>query len=155
LFDSIGNTPVVVNSSKNNGIGGRVNLAPTEKANTITFSDTTTAESIFVQDEMFIGYSHVQGLYPYKDEWSKRSLMYFATLFRKNAIQMKFDYANKFNRSKASDMFVLLPVNNLDQVAFDFMEHYIKAVEKICIRSVVEWKERVIETTKTMVNQIP
>lgn len=25
LFDSIGNTPVVVNSSKNNGIGGRVN----------------------------------------------------------------------------------------------------------------------------------
>ena len=155
LFDSIGNTPVVVNSSKNNGIGGRVNLAPTEKANTITFSDTTTAESIFVQDEMFIGYSHVQGLYPYKDEWSKRSLMYFATLFRKNAIQMKFDYANKFNRSKASDMFVLLPVNNLDQVAFDFMEHYIKAVEKICIRSIVVWKDKIIETTKTMVNQIP
>ena len=68
---------------------------------------------------------------------------------------MKFDYANKFNRSKASDMFVLVPVNNLDQVAFYFMEHYIKAVENICIRSVVEWKERVIETTKTMVNQIP
>ncbi len=155
LFDSIGNTPVVVNSSKNNGIGGRVNLAPTEKANTITFSDTTTAESIFVQDEMFIGYSHVQGLYPYKDEWSKRSLMYFATLFRKNAIQMKFDYANKFNRSKASDMFVLLPVNNLDQVAFDFMEHYIEAVEKICIRSIVDWKDKIIETTKTMLNQVP
>jgi hypothetical protein len=50
---------------------------------------------------------------------------------------------------------VLLPVNNLDQVAFDFMEHYIKAVEKICIRSIVVWKDKIIETTKTMVNQIP
>ena len=56
---------------------------------------------------------------------------------------------------KASDMFVLLPVNNLDQVAFDFMEHYIEAVEKICIRSIVVWKDKIIETTKTMVNQVP
>ena len=134
LFKTIGDTPVVVNSSKNNGIGGRIGLAPTEKANMITFSDTTTAESIFVQDEMFIGYSHVQGLYPYSDKWTKRSLMYLAALFRKKAIQMKFDYNNKFNRSIASDIVVSLPVNNLNQIAFEYMENYIQELEQIQVQ---------------------
>lgn len=152
LFSSKGTVPVVVNSSQNNGIGGRVNLEPTEKRIMITFSDTTTAESIFVQDEPFIGYSHIQGLYPHQKNWSVESLLYFATLFRKNATQMKFDYANKFNRTKASNMTVSLPVRD-DRIDFYTMETFIRIMEKLCIRSVIAWKNRLIETTKRVVNE--
>ena len=65
LFEHKGLIPVIVNSSTTNGIGGYVDLKPTEKGNMITFSDTTTSDAIFYQSKDFIGYSHVQGLYPY------------------------------------------------------------------------------------------
>lgn len=62
LFAKEGSTPVLSNSSANNGIGGYCGLEPTEQGNIITFSDTTTgADTMFYQAGPFIGYPHVQG----------------------------------------------------------------------------------------------
>lgn len=126
LFATKGDIPVVVNSSLNNGIGGYVNLEPTEKGNTITFSDTTTSDSIFYQPNDFIGYSHVQGMFPY-GYWGKYQLLYFVISFRA-ATKGKFDYGNKFNRSKAKEIIVNLPYMK-SELAFSYMENYIKALE--------------------------
>lgn len=53
----------------NNGIGGYVDLAQTGEGGMITFSDTTPgSKTAFYQPIDFIGYSHVQGLYPYNSE---------------------------------------------------------------------------------------
>lgn len=110
LIESNGVNPVVVNSSYNNGIGGYTNKSCNEKGNIITFSDTTTADAVFYQPNPFVGYSHVQGMYPYSDKWSEKSLLYFLTVFKKIAVESGFDYANKFNRKIASEIMVLLPV---------------------------------------------
>ena len=144
LFKSSGSTPVVVNSSLNNGIGGYVSLSPTEKGNTITFSDTTTADGIFYQPNDFVGYSHVQGLYPikYEDKWNEKSLLYFLTLFKKQA-KGRFDYGNKFTRQIASDMLVKIPVNENDEIDFQFMERYISELEEERISELEE--ERISE----------
>ena len=110
LFRQKGNIPVVVNSSSNNGIGGYVNLPATEKGNIITYTDTTTSEGIFYQPHNFIGYSHVQGLYPKGNlKWSEESLLYFLTVFKRQA-KGRFDYATKFNRKIAAEMIVKLPI---------------------------------------------
>ena len=126
LFANSGSVPVVVNSSQNNGIGGFVDLEPTEQGNIITFSDTTTSDSIFYQPNDFIGYSHVQGMFPY-EEWNKYSLLYFVICFR-TATKGKFDYGNKFNRDKAKEILVTVPYYN-NKPAFKYMENYIKALE--------------------------
>ena len=126
LFANSGSVPVVVNSSQNNGIGGFVDLEPTEQGNIITFSDTTTSDSIFYQPNDFIGYSHVQGMFPY-EEWNKYSLLYFVICFR-TATKGKFDYGNKFNRDKAKEILVTVPYYN-KKPAFKYMESYIKALE--------------------------
>ncbi len=63
LMSENGANPVVVNSSYNNGIGGYTELKNTETGNKITFSDTTSADAIFYQENDFVGYPHVQGLY--------------------------------------------------------------------------------------------
>ncbi|CEL90403.1 type I restriction enzyme S protein [Streptococcus sanguinis] len=126
LFANSGSVPVVVNSSQNNGIGGFVDLEPTEQGNIITFSDTTTSDSIFYQPNDFIGYSHVQGMFPY-EEWDKYSLLYFVICFR-TATKGKFDYGNKFNRDKAKEILVTVPYHN-NKPAFKYMEDYIKALE--------------------------
>lgn len=131
LYASKGHTPVVSNSSVNNGIGGWVGLSATEKGNMVTFSDTTTSEAIFYQPFDFIGYSHVQGLYPYEDIWNEEKLLYLVTVFRKSAAN-RFDYANKFTRAYAKEMPISLPIKN-GEIDYEFMGHFIRGLIKKCI----------------------
>lgn len=192
LFETKGDVPVVTNSSLNNGVSAYVGLEPTEKGNMITYSDTTTSEGIFYQPRDFVGYSHIQGLYPlvHKDKWNRYSLLYFVSVFRKASFG-KFDYGNKFNRKIAKEMRVLLPVlptachteplgevsqveskrdfslatqtqndKNVEssatqdyQIAFDFIESFIKAIQKECIKSVVLWQKREAEAYRACVKE--
>lgn len=150
LFKTNGKTPVVVNSSIGNGIGGYVDLKPTEKGNMITYSDTTTSEGIFYQPNDFIGYSHIQGLYPLNDvEWSENALLYFLALFKKQSLG-RFDYATKFNRKIAVDMIVELPVTKKGDIDFTFMENFVQVQKKLAIKDVVDWKDKIITATKSM-----
>lgn len=128
LFDNAGDNPVIVNSSYNNGVGGYTSLDTTEKGNMITFSDTTTSQTIFFQENNFVGYSHIQGLYPigqYKDMWNKKRLMFFMTIFKRTASIYGFDYNYKFHRDIASSMKVPLPVDDSGGLNWKFMEDYI------------------------------
>lgn len=127
-----GENPVVVNSAYNNGIGGTSSKDTTEKGNMITFSDTVDANTIFYQDNPFIGYSHVQGLYPigqYETCWGKESLMFFAASFRKSALVKGFDYGNKFRRDIASTLKVKLPIDSQGNPDWQYMEDYILNLE--------------------------
>lgn len=136
LFATTGKTPVVVNSSRDNGIGGLVDLKATESGGIITFSDTTTAESIFYQPHDFIGYSHVQGVYPIEPaNWSTESMLYFVTIFRK-VTEGKFNYGTKFNRKIAVELQVSLPVNNMDEIDFDYMVTYIRKIKEMHIKKI-------------------
>ena len=132
LLDN-GETHVVVNSAYNNGVGGLSTLKPTEQGNMITFSDTVDANTIFYQDKPFIGYPHVQGLYPigiFRKNWTELSLKYFATVFRQKALSIGFDYGNKFRRDIAIKLYVLLPVDKTGQPDWAYMEEYMMEVEK-------------------------
>ena len=143
MFKTKGKTPVIVNSSTNNGVGGLVDLLPLEKGNMITFSDTTTSEGIFYQPEDFIGYSHIQGLYPYElDKWSKNSYLYFKTAFA-TAVKGKYNYGDKFNRKKAADEGVYLPVKENSEIDFEFMNTYIEAIRKLAVEDILKWRNSV------------
>lgn len=142
LFDSVGNVPVVVNSSYNNGVGGYVNMEPTERGNIITFSDTTTYEAIFYQPIPFIGYSHVQGVYPLDEKlWNKNSMLFFLAAFRRAAKNYNFDYINKFTREIAQSIKVKLPVTSSGEIDYVFMESYIDKMEKQLESSVITIKK--------------
>ena len=137
LFATQGKVPVIVNSSRDNGVGGSVDLQPTEKGGIVTFSDTTTADSIFYQPRDFIGYSHVQGVYPKEPKkWSKESLLYFVVNFRK-VTAGRFDYATKFNRKIAMELEIRLPVTANGDIDFPFMENRIRELELARIRELV------------------
>lgn len=138
-----GHTPVVVNSAYNNGIGGFSTLDATEKGNMITFSDTVDANTIFYQADDFVGYPHVQGMYPigeYKDMWAPYSLMFFAALFRKTAVSKGFDYGNKFRRDIAIEIILKLPAKN-DAPDWQYMEDYMRNIELRAQSSISVLKE--------------
>ncbi|WQS58642.1 restriction endonuclease subunit S [Helicobacter pylori] len=154
LFDNNAKNPVVTNSSLNNGISGYSSLEPTEKGNQITYSDTTTSEGIFYQKRPFIGYSHVQGLYPlkYHEFWNEKTLLYIVVAFKKVACG-RFDYGNKFNRKIASEMSIALPTNPHGGIDFDFMRTLINALMKQTIQGVAEYCSAKIQATKEVISQ--
>lgn len=132
LFETEGVCPVVVNSSFNNGVGGYTTLAPTETGNIITFSDTTSTDAIFYQNQPFVGYPHVQGLYPigsYQNKWNQYSLLFFLVVFKRMAQCLNFDYVNKFTRDTAKSILVRLPVDIDGELDFSYMESYMKRIE--------------------------
>ncbi|WQY46626.1 restriction endonuclease subunit S [Helicobacter pylori] len=154
LFDSNAKNPVVTNSSLNNGISGYSSLEPTEKGNQITYSDTTTSEGIFYQKRPFIGYSHVQGLYPlkYHEFWNEKTLLYIVIVFKKVACG-RFNYGNKFNRKIASEMSILLPTNQHGKIDFDFMRTLINALMKQTIQGVAQYCGAKIQAAKEVISQ--
>ncbi|WP_231230919.1 restriction endonuclease subunit S [Helicobacter pylori] len=154
LFDNSAKNPVVTNSSLNNGISGYSSLDPTEKGNQITYSDTTTSDGIFYQKRPFIGYSHVQGLYPlkYHEFWNEKTLLYIVTAFKKVACG-RFNYGNKFNRKIASGMPIFLPTNQHGKIDFHFMHTLINALMKQTIQGVVQYSSAKIQATKEAISQ--
>lgn len=127
-----GGTNVVVNSAYDNGIGGTSTFSPTENGNMITFSDTVDANTIFYQESPFVGYPHVQGLYPvgkYQNAWTRGSLQYFVTVFRERALAVGFDYGNKFRRDIAANLFVKLPSTTNGAPDWAYMESYMANLE--------------------------
>ena len=125
-----GNYPVVANSAYNNGIGGYSTKNPTEHGNMITFSDTVDANTIFYQKQAFVGYPHVQGLYPikYEDKWNELTYQFFVSAFRGTAIVKGFDYGNKFRRDIAVELMVKLPVTSTGEPDWQYMEDYMKNI---------------------------
>ena len=146
LYSEQGTTPILSNSSMNNGIGGYIGLEPTEQGHILTFSDTTTgADTLFYQSQPFIGYAHVQGMYPKCDKWSELSYMYLIPLVRK-AAGNGFSYAVKFNRTLVAKLTISLPILTAPDLSpvidpmhayssqgfipdFAYMEHYIAELE--------------------------
>lgn len=132
LIEEDGTNPVVVNSAYNNGHGGYSSQPTTEHGNMVTFSDTVDANTIFYQSDDFIGYPHVQGLYPIANEqhWNKYTYQFFVSLFKKTALTKQFDYGNKFRRDIAIQMTVRLPITAGGEPDWQYMEDYMKKIEE-------------------------
>ena len=140
LFATSGTTPVLSNSSVNNGVGGYCGLAPTERGGIITFSDTTTgADTMFYQPDPFIGYPHVQGMYPYNpDKWNENTCLYVISAIRKSAGN-GWNYSVKFNRNLVKELPVELPViksddpdytYTVDDIDYAYMQERITELEQ-------------------------
>lgn len=134
LFDEEGTTPVVSNTSENHGRAGFSKLKPTEK-DIVTFSDTGTKspDSFYYQEGDFIGYPHVQGMYPYSDKWNKYSLLYLITILKKKTAGI-YDYSTKMTRTDILNMNVSLPITTDGNIDFSFMEERIRELEEERIR---------------------
>ena len=145
LFHKDGTTPVVTNTSKNHGRSGYSNFQPTE-ANIITFSDTGTKspDSFFYQEGSFIGYAHVQGMYPYSKKWSKNSLLYLIALL-KSKTAGEYDYSTKMTREDILNMKVVLPVDIDNNIDFAYMEDYISKLEEERISELEKERNKKLE----------
>lgn len=64
-----------------------------------------------------------------------------------------FSYNNMATWNKLKVLTISLPITSDGEPDFDYMERYIRAMEKIVIADVVKYKDKVIETTKKVVGE--
>ena len=122
-----GDTQFIVNSAVNNGIGGFSTLEPTESGKIITYSDTTEGNTFFYQKDPFIGFPHIQGMYPKGFELNTERALFLIGIFT-FAIKGLYDYNRKFRRDKFMLTKVYLPIDSNGHINWDWIERYIKSL---------------------------
>lgn len=125
-LDDGGSVPFVVNSSENNGIGGYSSLEATEKGGIITFSDTTDGNTFFFQPHDFIGFAHVQGMYPIGREWGKNELLFLVTVLS-FVSSGRYNYGRKMTRENILNTYVLLPADADGHPDWKYMDSFIRS----------------------------
>lgn len=119
--------PLVVNQSNNNGVAGFCDMLPSDKGGIITFSDTWEGETFFYQPDDFIGFAHVQGMYPKNKNLSGECLLFIATILEFEA-RGRYSYGRKKRRDTIMNVNVKLPSDADGNPDWKFMEEYIRAL---------------------------
>lgn len=151
ILNKGGKTPYVSNQSQNNGYIGWSNLEPLNEKNVITLSDTWQSErTIFYQPKEFIGKSHLQIMKSYNSNFNKYSALFIISSLRKAILGVHYDYGTKFNRERIKSTQIKLPINSSNEPDFEYMQNLIMGIQKIIIKSMVNYINKQIKTTKNM-----
>lgn len=148
-----GNIPYVTAGETNNSITSYISAEPSiiDKGNCIVIGGKSTV--VTYQEQDFVSNdSHNLALYMKEtDKKSKYTQMFFVTLLSFKLKQL-YNWGNSISNKKIQKDTIHVPVNQNGDIDYQFIELYSKAVEKLCIKSVVDWKDRIIQTTKNVVN---
>lgn len=84
-------------------------------------------------------------------DFSDKTMLFLCTAMEKSIIG-KFSFGKKLRSSQSLNFKMKLPTKN-NQPDFDFMEMFIKAIQKLVIKDVVLYADGKINATKTVVNK--
>lgn len=68
------------------------------------------------------------------------------------SLKSKYYWGDSISNRKIQKDTFTLPVTPDGEPDFDYMERYIRAIEKLTIADVVKYKDKVIDTAKKLVN---
>ena len=136
-------------TSTNNGETARIgNTEHIHLANTITVTYNGSVGEVFYQDESFWASDDVNVLYP-KFEMTEQVALFLVSVIKK--LRGKYSYTQKWVKEALENDEVALPVLEKDVPDWDLMEQYIRAIEKLVIKDVVDFKDAFIGKAKEAV----
>lgn len=161
-----GNTPFIGSTDSNNGVTGYIGQEPIFSGNAITISYNGSVGQVFYQENDFWASDDINVLY-LKNHVLNASLYSYLSGALKKA-SSKFSYSYKWNLERMKETLIVLPIqtdaNNapvIDQnhtyhpdgyiPDWTYMEKYIRAIEKVVIKDVVDYKDSIIAKTKEIV----
>ena len=90
----------------------------------------------------------------YRDcELNPELACYLLTVMRK-AFQNFAWGQSSFNENILKNMEIRLPVDSNDNIDYTYITAFIKAQEKLSIKSVIDWKDKIISTSKKYIYKI-
>ena len=150
-----GNTPYLTAQSSDNGVQTYIDSTdlPLEPAPSIMIGGKTFVLSY--QSEPFVSNDSHNLTLRLKDEYqdSANELTYLFLITTIRAFgDERFTWGNAVTKKRLVNGEFLLPVTSDGDIDFDYMQTYIRALEKQTIKGVVECKDKVIQETKKVVN---
>ena len=139
---------VVSSGIQNNGIIGKSDIdAKIIQGNTITVD---MFGNVFFRDFPYKMVTHAR-VFSLSSKCLKNDKcgLYITSLLK--YFPLRFSYSNMASWAKIKDIKIKLPITQTGTPDYEFMETYIRALEKVVIKGVVEWKDKFIEGTKKIV----
>lgn len=153
-FAENGEYPYFTRTCLNNGINGYVNYLDEEhkiKGNGLAVG-MLGMQFFYMQKDFYAG-QFTKTCYPKFKKFNQKIAHFFIAYLNKQQSQFQAvlvrDFEKTFNETK-----ILLPINQNNQITFEFMENFISAVQKEVIKSVVLWSEKRVEATKKVVTKL-
>ena len=141
-----GNINFVGSSSSDNGITAKIgNTEYLHPAHTFTVSYNGSVGEVFLQDEQFWASDDVNVWYP-KFPYNQRVVEYIMSAVRR--LKVKYSYTAKWTLDKMQSELLKLPIKPDGTPDFEYMERYIRAMEKVVIADVVKWKDKELAILK-------
>lgn len=156
--ESKGNIPFVSCQTTNNGIASYCGEVP-EVSHCITVSTNGNCFDCFWHNYPIIPSSDVEVLH--KDGITDNAEISLCLCSALSLNTRLYSYSNKPKNGKVFDTIISLPViessdpdheYTVDDIDWQDMERYIRAMEKVAIADVVRYKDRVIEETRKLVS---
>ncbi|AKG14084.1 restriction endonuclease subunit S [Moraxella bovoculi] len=132
-----GHTPRITCAATNNGLDGTYQNTPTEKGGVLTV-DSATIGYVAYQHYNFIATDHVEKISLENKRISKRIGLFLTTAIT-NACQGKYGYGYKFSQKRIKKQIIKLPIDNQGNPDWQFMEDYIKQIEKDKIKTLLSY----------------
>ena len=144
-----GRYPYVARGESQNGIRGYINFDENylNPEKTISFGQDTA--TMFYQPKAYFTGDKIQvfSLNSKHGELNEKIATYLITAVRKALVNFAWGQSS-FALEVISELNVMLPVDKYDRLNLNYMENYIRAIEKLTIKDVVEYKDKMIEIKK-------
>ena len=149
-----GSYPYVTASDNNNAVSTYISYDKNylEEGNSIMIGGKTLVIT-YQKEDYFSNDSHNLALYLKQDEMRTESKQLFLVSALLKTLKPRYSWGDSISHKKIQDDYIMLPVNQNDEIDYELMETYIRAIEKKVIKNVVDWKDAVIAKTKEVVKQ--
>ena len=144
-----GKYPYVTAQKGNNSIASYIDYSKEflEKGNCIFIGGKTLVINYQEQD-FFSNDSHNLLLYLKEKQYMTKKVQLYLVSALYKSLKPKYYWGNSISSKKIQDDIIALPVDKNEEINFEYMENYIGAIEKLTIKDVVDYKDKVMALTK-------
>lgn len=148
-----GTTPYVTAGEGNNSIYAYISYDEDqiEKGNAIMIGVKTMVVTYQAED-FFSNDSHNLVLYAKDDKLKNELIQLFMVASLNKSLKPIYSWGDSISKTKIVKDKLQLPVTDSGSIDYQFMETYIRAVEKLIVQNVYDWRAKEVEATKAIVN---
>lgn len=148
-----GTTPYVTAGEGNNSIYAYISYDEDqiEKGNAIMIGVKTMVVTYQAED-FFSNDSHNLVLYAKDDKLKNELIQLFMVASLNKSLKPIYSWGDSISKTKIVKDKLQLPVTDSGSIDYQFMETYIRAVEKLIVLNVYDWRAKEVEATKAIVN---
>lgn len=145
-----GSINFVGSTASNNGITATIsNSSHIHDGNTITVTYNGSVGEAFYQSDRYWASDDVNVL-NFKQELNEPLALFMCASLRKRG--KKYAYGYKWKKELMEKDKIILPITSSGSIDYQFMETYIRAIEKLTIQKVKDWREQEVLATKDIIN---